>query len=88
MIVLAGVASFAIGRHSAMPEAQRREPRDSLSVAVDAIGQPLVTQPPPGHPRHRLTFDRRSKLWKLETDQEGDGRFDALRHFQASGAVR
>lgn len=87
IIVLAGVASFVLGRHSAVPEAPRRESQDSLSAVVDAIGQPLVTESPPGQPRHRLFYDRRSRTWNLDTDRDGDGQFDSRRQFHASGAA-
>src|SRR6185436_4983392 len=51
MVVLAGVASFVLGRQTALPDAHRRPQRDSLAAAVDEIGRPLVTESSPGQPR-------------------------------------
>ena len=87
VIVLAGVASFVLGRQSAMPQAERLPTPDSLAAAVDAIGRPFVTDAPPGKPRHRIFFDRSRRTWHLETDLNGDGAFDVRREFQNSSAV-
>jgi hypothetical protein len=88
VVVLAGVASFVLGRQTALPEGPRRPTRDSLATAVDAIGQPLLTQPVPGQPRYQLSFDRSRQAWQLDTDRNGDGIFEAHRQFQTSGAAR
>jgi predicted RNA-binding Zn-ribbon protein involved in translation (DUF1610 family) len=83
LVVLAGVASFVLGQRFAVPEGNRRAPRDSLSAAVDAIGQPLMTEPAPGKPRYRLSFDWRREAWYLDADADGDGRFESRRRFHA-----
>jgi hypothetical protein len=86
LVVLAGVASFILGQQFSDNHGQRRPPRDSLPSAVDAIGRPLVTEPIPGQPRHRLMFDRRRGTWHLDVDQDADGVYDSRRRFQATGA--
>lgn len=87
VVVLAGVASFVLGRQTAMPEAQRRSQRDSLSAAVDSIGRPLVSESSPGQARHRLSYDRSRQAWHLDIDRNGDGSYDARRQFHTSGAA-
>ena len=44
--------------------------------AMEAIGRPFVSEPAMGRPRHRLMFDRRNSTWYLDTDEDGDGRFE------------
>ncbi len=90
LVVLAGVASFVLGqRFSDRNDAkfERRPPRDSLASAVEAIGQPLVSESAPGQPRHRLSFDRQRGKWFLDLDHDGDGQYDNRRAFQGSGAA-
>jgi hypothetical protein len=90
IVVLAGVASFVLGqRFSDQKEhrVERRPPRNSLTAAVEAIGQPLVTEPVAGRPRHRLAFDRGRDIWLLDVDRDGDGRYDSRQTFHASGAA-
>jgi hypothetical protein len=87
VIMLAGVASFVLGRQSAMPQPDRRISKDSLAAAVDAIGEPLVTESAADRPRHALTYDRRRQTWYLDTDSNGDGMFDTRRQFHTSGAT-
>jgi hypothetical protein len=86
VIVLAGVASFVLGRQSANPEAQRPPARDSLAAAVNSIGRPLVTELTPGEPQHRLWYHRPSHTWHLETDGNSDGIFEYRRRFHTSTA--
>jgi hypothetical protein len=86
MIVLAGVASFALGRQSAVPESQRRPARDSLATAIESIGRPLVSEPTDVEPRHRLSYDRQSKTWSLDTDRNADGVYESRRKFHAAAA--
>jgi len=88
VIVLAGVASFVLGRQSAITQADRLPPPDSLAAAVGAIGRPFVTEVPAGSPRHRIHFDRRRRTWHFESDRNGDGTFEVQRQFQSTGAAR
>jgi hypothetical protein len=91
VVILAGVASFILGQRfseSKEQKLERRPLRNSLAAAVDAIDRPLVTEPVPGRPRYRLTFDRRREAWSLEIDRDGDGVFDGRRAFSAAGAVQ
>jgi hypothetical protein len=88
VIVLAGVASFVLGRETAAPERDRLPPGESLAAAVDAIGRPLVTESPPGAPRHRLSYNRPRQMWFLETDLNGDGVIDVRRKFNHSSAAQ
>lgn len=87
VIVLAGVASFVLGRQSAIPEVERRPARDPLAAAVNSIGRPLVTESIPGEPQHRLWYHLPSRTWRLETDQNGDGIFEQRRQFHTSAAA-
>ncbi|MEX0612313.1 MAG: zinc ribbon domain-containing protein [Pirellulales bacterium] len=90
LVVLAGMASFVLGqRFSEQNEhkLQRRPPRDSLASAVEAIGQPLITEPGVGQPRHRLSFDRQRETWFLDVDRDGDGLYDSRNAFHTSGAA-
>jgi len=84
LVVLAGVASFILGQRWSDrndPKIDRRPPRSSLATAVEAIGEPLVTQSAEGQPRHRLSFDRKHDVWLLELDRDGDGLYDHRRVF-------
>jgi hypothetical protein len=89
LVILAGVSSFVLGqRFSDQNEIkpERRASRNSLLSAVDAAGRPFVSEPAPGQPRHRLSYDRRQETWFLDTDRDHDGRFDSRKAFHASGA--
>jgi hypothetical protein len=88
VIVLAGVASFVLGRQSATPDVERPPARDSLAAAVNSIGRPLVTEPVHGQPQHRLSYHRPSRTWNLETDSNSDGVFESRRQFHDSAAAR
>jgi hypothetical protein len=90
IVILAGVASFVLGQRFSEQKEQkvdRRPPRNSLAAAVEAIDRPLVTEPTPGRPRYRLTFDRRRDTWSLDVDRNGDGFYDGRQAFHASGAA-
>jgi hypothetical protein len=87
VVVLAGMASFALGQRFGHERGESRlPPRDSLAGAVSAIGRPLLTEPAPGLPRHRLTYQWRDRLWVLDTDADNDGVFESHQRFQATGA--
>jgi hypothetical protein len=88
LVVLAGVASFALGRQTAAPRVEPRPATDSLPAAAGEIGRAFVTEAEPGAPRHRLSFDRSRRMWRLDTDANGDGVFDVQRQFTAAGAAR
>jgi hypothetical protein len=82
------MASFALGQRFGHERGEPRQPppRDSLAGAVAAIGRPLVTEPAPGLPRHRLTFQWRDRSWLLDTDADADGIYESHERFQATGA--
>jgi hypothetical protein len=84
LVVLAGVASFALVERFSVPNAQRRPRQDSLASAMDAIGQSFTTEPAANQPRYRLSFDRRQHFWTLETDRDNDGVFETSQRFSAS----
>ncbi len=86
MVVLAGVASFIVGQKFAAQRDAIQPPRDTLSGAVDAIGRPFTTEPVPGLPRHRLFYDGRRQAWYLDTDANGDGRYESRQRFHSTGA--
>jgi hypothetical protein len=89
LVILAGVSSFVLGQqlsHQDDFKLERRPPRNSLATAIEQIGGPLVTEPAAGRPRHRLSFDRHRETWLLDTDRDGDGRFDRRQAFHAAGA--
>jgi hypothetical protein len=86
LVVLAGVASFLLGQRFSEPHVDRRPTRGNLSTALGAIGRPLATEPVPGQPCHRLSFDRRKEIWYLDTDRDSDGLFETRQRFEATGA--
>jgi hypothetical protein len=88
LVVLAGVASFVLGQHFSDQQGRRLPGGNSLASAVDRIGRPLLTEPVPGQPRHRLVFDRRRESWILDTDRDADGHFESRQQFQVSDAAR
>jgi hypothetical protein len=85
VVVLAGMASFALGQRFAADRELARPPRNSLSGAITAIGRPLVTEPAPGLARHRLYYHWRDEAWYLDTDADSDGRYESRRQFHAAG---
>lgn len=86
LVILAGVASFALGQRFAADRDPPRPPRDSLASAMAAIGRPLVTEPAAGLPRHRLYYHVRDRSWQLDVDADGDGRYETRQRFHATGA--
>lgn len=90
LVLLAGVTSFVMGqRFSEMRDRQHddRQTQTALNAAMAQIDQPFVTDRGMGEPVHRIYYDSRNKIWFLDTDREGDGRYDARTAFRASGAV-
>jgi len=85
LVILAGVASFALGQRFAADRDPPRPLRDSLASAMAAIGRPLVTEPVAGLPRHRLYYHLHERAWHLDTDTDGDGRYETRRRFHATG---
>jgi hypothetical protein len=89
LVILAGVSSFVLGQRFSEQQAMkadRRPPRDSLSSAVQEIDRPFVAESAGGQPGHRLQFDERRQSWILDTDRDGDGRYDSRQAFHATGA--
>jgi hypothetical protein len=89
VVLVAGAMCFVLGHQFALRTAERQPlPRNSLPATIDAIGQPLLTEPMPGKPRHRLSYQRREQAWLLDTDTDGDGRFETRRHYHTTGVGR
>lgn len=86
LVVLAGVASFLLGQRFSDKHVDREPIRGNLSTALGAIGRPLQTEPVPGQPCHRLSFDRRKQILYLDTDRDSDGFFENRQQFQVTGA--
>jgi hypothetical protein len=86
LVVLAGVASFLLGQRFSDQHVDRGPTRGNLSTALGAIGRPLQTEPVPGQPCHRLSFDRRKQILYLDTDRGSDGFFESRQQFQVTGA--
>lgn len=86
LVVLAGVASFVLGQRLSDQNAERPV-RNSLTAAMGEIARPLTTSPAANQPRFRLSFDRRRETWLLESDRDGDGKYDSRQRFHASGAA-
>jgi hypothetical protein len=89
LVILAGVSSFVLGQKFSEVQgvkADRRPARSSLAIAMESIDRPFVTEPIGGEPRHRIRYDRRRFAWMLETDRDGDGRYDSRQAFRANGA--
>jgi len=87
LVAIAGVASFLLGQRFSEQNVDRRPPRGTLSTALGGVGRPLMTEPLPGKACHRLSLDRRSQTWYLDTDHNGDGLFESRQRFHASGAA-
>jgi hypothetical protein len=86
LVILAGVASFALGQRFAADRDPPRPPRDSLANAMAAIGRPLTSEPAAARPRHRLYYHLHEQAWHLDTDADGDGRYETRQRFHANGA--
>jgi hypothetical protein len=86
LVILASVASFAIGQRFSVDRDPPKPPRNSLAGAISAIGRPLATEPAPGLARHRLYYHWRDQAWYLDTDADADGRFEASQRFHAAGS--
>lgn len=89
-VFLAGVSSFVLGQRFSErqgPKFDHRPPRDLLMSAMETIDRPFVSEPAPGEAGHRLQFDRQGRTWILDTDRDGDGRYDSRQAFNASGAA-
>ena len=87
LVVLTGVASFALGQRFSAQSVDRRLSPDSLPSAINEIGRPLTTEPADGKPRYRLSFDSRQQVWSLDTDRDNDGLYDVSQQFHASGTA-
>ena len=85
LMAVAGVVSFIAGQHLAAPKPNTGP--WSLGKAVDSVGRPFYTEAGPDGGRHRLTFDRKSSEWRLDSDVDGDGRFDRRLRFAAEAAL-
>jgi hypothetical protein len=83
LVVIAGIASFALGQRFSEQFPPRRPPAQSLPSAVAAINKRFTTDSAANQPRHRLSFDQRQQQWTLETDRDNDGVYDETRHFPA-----
>jgi hypothetical protein len=89
LVILAGVSSFVLGQRFSEQrdeKADQRPPRSELTIAMQAIDRPFVTEPAGARSVHRLQFDGRRQSWILETDRDGDGRYDSRQAFHATGA--
>ena len=85
MIVFAGAALLLVGhRIRALREPDANPPnRSTLLRTLEQIDRPFVSQPNPNNPkRHRITYDRRQRVWCLETDTDGDGQYDRMQNFR------
>ena len=78
LVILAGMASFvarpAICRRPRSPHGRRaiRSPAPSA-----AIGRPLVTEPAPACRVIDSIYHWREQAWYLDTDADGDGRYES-----------
>ncbi len=89
VLVLTGVVCFVVGQQFGQPDmALRPLPRHSLPAAIGEIGRPLLTEPAPGQPRYRLSYQRRGQMWNLDADRDGDGRFDVRQQYSAAAGGR
>lgn len=86
LVILASMASFAIGQRFSVDRDPPKPPRNSLSGTISEIGRPLLTEPAPGLARHRLYYHWRDQAWYLDSDADADGRFEARQRFHAAGS--
>jgi hypothetical protein len=84
LVVIAGIASFALGQRFSEQIPRRRPPSETLPSAIAAINKRFTTDSAVNQPRHRLSFDQRQQQWTLETDRDNDGAYDETRHFPAA----
>jgi hypothetical protein len=84
LIVLAGVASFALGQRFSQDRADQRPPPNALPSTIGEIGRPFITEPAANQPRYRLSYDRQQQAWTLDTDRDNDGQFESAEHFRAT----
>lgn len=84
LMALAGVASFVVGQRFASQngDGQRRPYAESLVAAMENAGSSLVTEPDGSGVRHRFQYHRHRRSWTMQSDLNGDGRFDAIREFR------
>lgn len=85
LILFAGAAIFVIGFQFREARIHRATPSDGQTMlrALEKIDRPFVSQPRPGDTRRfRLLFDRRRRVWYLELDRNGDGRYEERRSFR------
>lgn len=88
LVVLAGVASFALGQRFSQDRGDQRLPPNSLPSTIGEIGRPFITEPAANQPRYRLSYDRQQQAWTLGIDRDNDGQFESAEHFGATGAAR
>jgi len=83
LTVLVGSVAFLIGQASSKDSQTppRASAQDALWDTVSQINAPFTTPRTPGKPAHRLWFDATSGKYHLETDADGDGRFELGKEF-------
>jgi hypothetical protein len=84
LVVIAGIASFALGQRLAEQSQPRRPAAHSLLNAIAVLNKRFTTEPVANQPRHRLSFDQQQQQWTLETDRDNDGTYDEAQDFPAA----
>jgi len=88
LVVLAGLASFALGQRLSPGRGDDRLPQNSLASRIGEIDRSFSTEPAANQPRYRLSYDRKRQAWTLATDRDNDGQFESVSQFKANGVAR
>ncbi len=61
--------------------------QETLWESLRSLPAPLLSEPEPGGPRHRLRYEKQEHAIVLEEDRDGDGRYDFARRFRGEPVV-
>ena len=88
LLAIGGVVGFSAGQRFAPQNSHHRPPPDRLATVVAEINRPFLSAPAVNQPQYRLSFDRQSTEWNLETDRACDGVFETQHRFPVRDRAR